>query len=137
MYFPPNSFSIRWPTITSGSPGGIWASTSSRTRSRVMKKPSVSVTSATAAMTSLGRRTMAVTYRRSMSAPLPERADEALARVALGREVAGQHHPPRSGLAFGQIEQHLASLGEHHGPQRVGRDRVDEPVVLLVAAVGQ
>ena len=66
MYLPPNSFSMRLPTTTSGWPGGICWSTSSNTRSRLMKNPSTSVTDHDGAMTVLGRPTIAVTYRRNI-----------------------------------------------------------------------
>ncbi len=58
-----------------------------------------------------------------------------LAGVALGGEVAGQHHPPRPRLVVAQIEKHLSARRDHHRAQRVGRDRVDQPVVLLIAAI--
>src|ERR1022692_603127 len=64
-----------------------------------------------------------------------QRAEERFAEVALGREVAGQHHPRRARFPLTQVDQNLAPGRDDHRAERVGADRVEQLVALLVATV--
>ena len=90
----------------------------------------------TTAMTSFGRPTTAVTYRRSMpSCDLEHRLEQRLAELAPGREIAAEDDAAPVVAGVDAIDEHLAALRDDDAAHRIGHDRVDQPVVLLVAAI--